>query len=314
MLLSIRSATRCAAAVVAASAFAAAPPAAADARPDTSEGWPYVEPPPPPPTPEEIAERERRDAERAAEWERQAEERRRNPPPAPDPSPAPAYEPPPKTQVDVELLLLVDSSGSVDDREWQLQIDGYVEAFEDPSVQAQITRSDGVVVNFMTWSSTWQHTLFGWRELRTRQDCLDYAAEIRTYRRFHRDNTVLSNALGVGIWHLGNNRWEGRRRVIDVSGDGVCENQAYYAENAVGDDPELDRLLGPTWEHIQNARPADVTINGISIGDVEGLDRWYAQQLPRGNGSFTMHAQSFEAFAGGIREKLIRELAPTAYD
>ena len=88
----------------------------AEAQPDTTEGWPYVAPPPPPPTAEEIAAAEAAAAEREAE-------REANPP-------APAPPAPPPTPVDIELALLVDASGSVDSREWALQIDGYVQAFE----------------------------------------------------------------------------------------------------------------------------------------------------------------------------------------
>ncbi|BAM02787.1 hypothetical protein PSMK_06280 [Phycisphaera mikurensis NBRC 102666] len=306
------------AALLAAAVLAPATTASA-AEPDASEGWPYVAPPPPPPpppTPEEIAERERRQAEAAERRRLEEEERRRNPPPpAPPMEPvAPPPPPPPNTAVDIELALLVDASKSVDDREWELQIDGYVKAFEDPAVQAQIMRSDGVAVMFMTWSSTWQHSNSGWHDLRTAADCRRFAQRIANFERRHADNTIMSNALGTAMHFMKRNKFDGRREVIDVSGDGVCENQAYYAANERGDDHDLDRLMGPTWDFILGNRGPNVTINGISIGDVEGLAGWYADELAQGPNSFSMHAADFEEFAIGIREKLVRELEPTAYD
>ncbi len=41
--------------------------------------------------------------------------------------------------VDLELVLAVDTSGSVDTREYELQIEGLVKAFRDPAVIAAIS-------------------------------------------------------------------------------------------------------------------------------------------------------------------------------
>ena len=181
-------------------------------------------------------------------------------------------------------------------------------------MQAQIQRSDGVAVMFMTWSSTRQQRRTGWYNLRTVQDCLDFAQKISEFPRTFSDNTIMSNAIGVGMYRMRRNNFEGKRNVIDVSGDGVCENQAYYTHHARGEDPEFDELLGPTWDYVMSTRPSNTTINGISIGDVEGLSEWYSDVLPQGSGSFAMHVDDFEQFAVAIREKLVRELEPTSYD
>ena len=66
-------------------------------------------------------------------------------------APAPAGVP-----VELELVLAVDASSSVDDREFELQMQGIAAAFRHSGVQAAIhgTGEKGIAVVLMTWSST----------------------------------------------------------------------------------------------------------------------------------------------------------------
>src|SRR4051794_19231929 len=56
--------------------------------------------------------------------------------------------------VGLELSLLVDVSGSVDNSEYNLQKQGYVNAFSDPGLVSAILASTGgsIAVNFVQWS------------------------------------------------------------------------------------------------------------------------------------------------------------------
>lgn len=271
------------------------------AQPDFTETFPErmvrEDPTPPeepaaPLTPEEIAAAEAR----LAEIRRIIAEREAAPPP-------------PRTAVELELALLVDASESVSDTEWALQLDGYVRAFNDPAIQALVAEGNGIAVLFLAWSSTNQQADFGWQHLRTAEDCIAFANQVSFFGRPFANNTIMSNALGRAMSELRNNEFEGTRFVIDVSGDGVCQNQFYYTTNELGDDRRLDRLLGPQWDTVINSRDPRFVINGISIGDVSGLADWYRDVLIQGEGNFALHAASFEEFADGIREKLLREIA-----
>ena len=94
-------------------------------------------------------------------------------------SSTPAPEPVP-VEVELELTLLVDSSASVDDSEFTLQRQGYIDAFRDPEVQAAIVALDGVVVNYYEWSSYGQGTTFGDQLLETEADCRMLASSIES--------------------------------------------------------------------------------------------------------------------------------------
>lgn len=304
-MLTLPRIVRASTAALLAAAMLATPSALGQAQPDLTEGFPAPVPVPefnlPTPTstagPAREPTEEEREAlnERIAELRRLAEERRNNPPP--------------KVPVELELALLVDASQSVSDAEWALQIDGYVRAFNDPAIHSLVESGEGVAVLFLTWSSTFQQADFGWQHLRTGEDCVAFATQVSRFPRLFSSNTIMASALGRAMSEIRNNTFEGERFVIDVSGDGVCENQAYYATNRRGDDPDLDRQMGPTWDTIMNSRDPRVVINGISVGDVSGLPEWYSSVLIQGESNFALHASTFSNFATGIREKLLREIA-----
>ena len=213
----------------------------------------------------------------------------------------------PDPVVSVELAMLVDASDSVDDHEYRLQKMGYVNAFRDPDLHSVITGQDGVAVSFIEWSSTKQQHRSNWRILRTAQDCIDFAASVESSSRRFRHNTIMATALGRAAWELNKNKIEGGRRVIDVSGDGMCENYHYYL-----DAKPVDDRYGHRWQDIRNWIADDITINAISIGNTPGLQGWYANQVPMGPDHFAMHADTFEAFNEAIKRKLIRELTDPA--
>ncbi|MEM7427389.1 MAG: DUF1194 domain-containing protein, partial [Pseudomonadota bacterium] len=60
-----------------------------------------------------------------------------------------------QTPVAVELVLAVDASASVDERERRLQQQAYVLAFRDPDIQNAIAalRPGGLAVTYLEWSS-----------------------------------------------------------------------------------------------------------------------------------------------------------------
>ncbi len=59
--------------------------------------------------------------------------------------------------VALELALLVDVSGSVDATEYNLQKQGYINAFNDAVIQANITSlTGGIAVTYIEWSGSTQ--------------------------------------------------------------------------------------------------------------------------------------------------------------
>ena len=98
--------------------------------------------------------------------------------------------------------------------------------------------------------------------------------------------------MNFSAFHLRTNLFEGRRKVIDVSGDGRT-NQ--------GSNPARAR---------DDAVAEGITINGLAILNEDALvDRHYLANVIGGTGSFVMQADDYEDFARAIVEKLIKEIA-----
>lgn len=238
------------------------------------------------------------------------------PPPPPDPTaPPPPPPPPPPTPIDVELeiALLVDASSSVDDTEFALQRQGYVDAFRDPEIQAAIVALDGVAVSYWEWSSYRQRTSFGTRLLTTEAHCETLATMIEAFDRHYRHSTNMAAALNSVYWSLENNRYVSQRQVVDISGDGICENEYHYRD---GKSYESAADMGTRWQDVRDRFPETTTINGISIGSTPGVVDWYDTTVPMGPASFTMNVSTFEEFGDAIKQKLLREIAatPISYD
>ena len=86
--------------------------------------------------------------------------------------------------------------------------------------------------------------------------------------------------------------YRGRRRVIDVSGDGA--NNRGRLVNLARDD----------------AVAADIVINGLPILALEpDLDQYYQDNVIGGPGAFVVAAKTYETFADAILKKLITEIA-----
>ena len=200
------------------------------------------------------------------------------------------------TPVDLELLLAVDTSASVDGHEYNLQMEGLVRAFQDPGVIAAIksTGSQGIAVSLMHWSSAnQQYLVVPWTRLRSGFDALQFAAQIAENRnRRFIGSTGVGGSLLFAERAIRRNQFDGRRKTIDVSGDGP---------NNSGVIPSIVR---------DQVVAAGVTINGLAIlNESPFLDRYYRREVIGGPNSFVMTVNDYEGVIEGMRRKLIREIS-----
>ncbi|GAB4237701.1 MAG: DUF1194 domain-containing protein [Methyloligellaceae bacterium] len=202
-----------------------------------------------------------------------------------------------KTLVDLELVLAIDTSGSVDMREYRLQMEGVARAFRDPAVIAAIrgTGPAGIAVTVMHWSSSGeQHRLVPWMQIRGARSAAAFASRVRASmlpRRFS-DSTGVGDALLAAERLIASNRFEGRRKSIDISGDGI---------NNSGIPPELvrDAIVA-----------AGVTINGLAIlNEQPHLHRYYLRHVIGGAGAFVMTVARYDDIIAAMRVKLLREIS-----
>ncbi len=201
-----------------------------------------------------------------------------------------------QTAVAIELVLAVDASSSVNEQEYGLQMRGIAHAFRSPEVVHLIENLGGVAVTLIQWSS-WANLerAVPWRLLNDRASVLSFAAEVEGTTRLPVGRlTGIGTAISASLKAIADNRFVGRRRKIDISGDG---------QNNSGLPLERARRL---------ARAKGVTVNGLAIQtDFPNLAGYYRGQIIAGPDAFVIAAADYSDFARAMQVKLLRELATT---
>ncbi len=200
------------------------------------------------------------------------------------------------TDVDLMLVLAVDASGSVSQRRFELQKQGYAAAFRNPrvlkAIQSLMTQSIGVTM-FQWTGPRLQAPVVPWTQIKDAATAEDFAGAIeRVPRQLFGGGTSISGAIDYGRLVLLQSPFTASRRTIDVSGDGA---------NNIGRPVQFAR---------DEAVRDGITINGLPILAVEpDLDTYYFENVIGGPGAVMVPAESFESFADAILKKLIIEIA-----
>src|SRR6056297_247343 len=193
------------------------------------------------------------------------------------------------------LVLGMDVSGSVDAREYRLQMDGLAGALEDPEVMAALLALPDAPVRLSVfeWSGPQaQRLVLPWRTIAGPADVVEVAAILRSTERMTMDQSTAigaAKAYGAGLLADQGGCW---RRVLDLSGDG---------ESNTGPRPRSQRPDGVTI----NGLVVSGTANANGIGALGAYYRAYAIQGPE---AFVETALGFEAFEAAMVRKLKREL------
>ncbi|MEM8687389.1 MAG: DUF1194 domain-containing protein [Pseudomonadota bacterium] len=195
------------------------------------------------------------------------------------------------------LVLALDVSGSVDQREYKLQTSGLAQAFRSEEIISAIRfpGNRSIAVTVMQWSGD-PHQLqaIPWTLLGDDASIAAFADQIdRVERAFKPYSTAIGNALTFSAGLFQTNPYTCDRQVIDVSGDGP---------NNEGEDvePARNRVVS-----------AGITVNGLAIlGPREFLASYYRESVVGGNGAFVISANTFKDYPEAIRKKLLREIQP----
>ncbi len=199
-------------------------------------------------------------------------------------------------RVDLELVLAVDASSSVSAAEFELQIQGLARAFRDPRVHQAIRASGdlGLAVSLVQWSdSRKQFLAVDWTLVAGPEAAGAFAQEVANTPRFLiGGGTAIGGALKFAMRLLEGNDFQGRRRVIDVSGDGRANQGAHPANLR------------------DEAVALGITINGLAIlNEDAAVADYYRAHVIGGIGAFVMTANDYESYARAILTKLVREIA-----
>lgn len=207
-------------------------------------------------------------------------------------------------KVDVELVLAADGSGSIDEAEFHLQRKGYARAITHPLVLNAIKGGEfqRIAVMYVEWGAPDSvETIVDWAVIRNVATAKAFAAKLLAAPRKAYGYNSISAAIAVSTRHILTNKYDGKQKIIDISGDG----------------PQLN---GPSLPVVRAAAlKAGITINALAIksrggGSVrlrpgQSLERHYEQSVIGGPGSFVMVATEKTPFEEVILKKLIRELA-----
>ncbi len=190
------------------------------------------------------------------------------------------------------LLLAVDVSGSIDAKEYRIQMDGLAAALRDNLVvQALVDGKNSVAV--MQWTGENRQELsVPWRQVSSSYDVEALALAVEQMpRAWNQYSTAIGDAL-IFAQSVLKKGPACRRKVVDVSGDGVS-NEGVVPEQG----REILRLEG-------------VTVNALVI-ETDDLDLtgYFWENVITGDAAFVATAQGFEEYPLRIRQKLIRELA-----
>lgn len=197
--------------------------------------------------------------------------------------------------VDLALSLVIDVSGSVSAAEYNLQMDGYANAFRNAAIQTNLLggTNGSTAVNVIFFSSNFFVTALDTFAVLDSHAAIDAFADLiggfvrpgsggtAVHTGTNRAIDLLLDAVGA------NGALEGTERlVVDVSGDGASSAGASQAAR--------DR-----------AAANRITINGLPIGGTS-ITNFYTASVITANG-FVEPAAGFDDFADAVRRKLLIE-------
>jgi len=195
------------------------------------------------------------------------------------------------TPVDLELSFLVDVSGSVDNNEFNLQKQGYVDAFNDGSLYTDFISKGAlgkIAVNLIYWSSAGEQIeSVGWTLIDSVSASQNFANAVAASTRQFDGLTAPGSAIAFATPRFFNNDFDGTRLVMDVSGDGQ----------------ENDGLNTATARNNAIAAGIDA-INGLVIGGDPSVLNFYENEVKGGTNAFVSQVNDFTGFGSVIRDKI----------
>ncbi|MEM7068016.1 MAG: DUF1194 domain-containing protein [Pseudomonadota bacterium] len=203
---------------------------------------------------------------------------------------------------DLALVLAIDSSSSVDDREYALQMRGIASALVSEEVLEAILSLGGMYISAFEWNGkSSQKLIFDWTFLGSPGDVRALAGRLTVHERNSTTlPTAVGAALGYGYRLIANIPQPCARQVIDVSGDG----------------PNNDGIKPLDIYTLYNF--SNIIVNGLVIKDLydnpESFYRdpegYYRKNVIRGGGAFLVLAEGFDDFARAMKQKLLKEIIP----
>lgn len=203
----------------------------------------------------------------------------------------------PAAACDLALALAVDVSGSVDPREYSVQMDGLAHALRDPIISEALVRADARLMLMQWTGSGRQQVSIPWTRIDNFGVLDEFADAVAQDPRIWRNfSTAIGEALLATMSHFSSVQ-DCSRHLIDISGDGMSNE---------GIEPNT---LHP------RLRSIGITVNAIAIEESEpDLTAYFFENVIVGEGAFVVSASGFDDYPERIRKKLLREVTQQTAD
>lgn len=206
-----------------------------------------------------------------------------------------------KRKADLMLILAMDSSGSINEERYKLQIEGYAAALADLEVAKLLSKYNGTGLIIFEWSHQ-QTAIVTCMHIASVGDALAASNMVAKHQRKQHGSTLVGAAMSFAETLVGNCDVAASEIILDISGDGEDNGSPDGHKPA----QVRDRLVEAGW-----------TINSLPIKAFERISgensptllEWYQDNVNGGNGNFTMPVENFEQLAGQLRRKLVLEIS-----
>ena len=191
------------------------------------------------------------------------------------------------------LLLSIDISGSIDEGEYAIQIEGLALALNDVAIADTLVAGQ-MALAVVHWSGVGrQDVVLPWKRMLAPADVARFAAAVAAQpRAFTASDTAVGEAIDFSAAQF-TAVPDCQRQVIDISGDGP-ENSGFTDAAARS-----------------RAQNSDIEINAIAIEDMgitNPVTRYY-QKWVITRGGFVMTARGLQDYPRAMREKILREIS-----
>ncbi len=211
--------------------------------------------------------------------------------------------------VDMLLVLAADVSRSVTEPKFRLQREGAAAAITHPDVVKAITAGPNrrIAVCFVEWATAGQQSVIvDWTAIGSAAAARGFGDRLIEAPRSFAGSTSISGAIDFSVSQLERAPFATERRVIDISGDGN-NNSGRAASEAR--DVALEK--GITINALVILTLASESFRPEHTNPPGGLEKYFQDNVIGGPGSFTVVAESHEAFGRALTKKLIQEIAGT---
>ncbi|WP_347311266.1 DUF1194 domain-containing protein [Defluviimonas sp. SAOS-178_SWC] len=196
----------------------------------------------------------------------------------------------PAAGCELALLFAVDVSGSVDRREYEVQMRGLAEGLRDGVVAEALVRGEAALALMQWTGSSRQDLSVPWTRIGSAAELEEFAGRIETLPRVWIEySTAIGQAMtfGLGVFDAAP---ACKRRVMDISSDG---------RNNEGSEPAGLRAEMDSFA---------ITVNALVIrGDDAGLPQYFAENVVTGGNAFVVTAEDYDEYPERMRRKLRRE-------